>query len=125
MGRGLSDLQRAILRLALTNRADPHRRAQVDLYTAEILVDLYHWPTTVPLARGPGLQHFDRDAIGHDRYNTVRASVSRALRRLEDRGLIARYDGVTARWTGLRLTDQGLTTAEHLFVNTEVGRTQS
>jgi hypothetical protein len=59
----------------------------------------------------PGSNHFDREEIGRSRYDTAHASLSRAVRRLEARGLATRYTGAGSRWSGLRLTDAGFEAA--------------
>lgn len=120
----LSRLQREILRLADDKRQ--HREAvntgadlpqsqpfrlthpTVDLFYAEILVHAFGFPAK----RSTGLsgQHFSRAEIGAQRYNAAQASVSRAVRRLEGRGLVTVYSGAYAGWTGLSLTDEAVKT---------------
>ena len=82
MGRGLSDIQKAILSFAARN----HGQA----YQGEILQELYGWDrdTSRPEARFLfKAHHFSRVEVGESEYNVARASVSRAIRRLEERGL--------------------------------------
>ena len=144
MGRGLSPLQKTVLRLALDNRVaegDPAARAArraarrgftqtaaqlaesthpVDVYRA--LADYYEWghravwpwSERVVKTRKPGGWTFSRDSVGAAQYNAGQAAVSRALRRLEDRGLITVRVGVHARWTGANLTEAGVLAAEAL-----------
>jgi hypothetical protein len=101
MGRGLSGLQRYILR-------ETARRER--LHPADILAGFFGWPTLGPLRpegeRCRGL-NFDREEVGPERYNASMASLSRAIRRLEDRGLIERSEYVFGRAFCLRITDKG------------------
>jgi DNA-binding MarR family transcriptional regulator len=59
----------------------------------------------------PGSHRFDLEEIGAGRYDAAQASVSRAARRLEARGLVERYVGAVSRWAGLRLTVAGFEAA--------------
>ena len=77
MGRGLSDLQRWILREAC-------RRGQLEY--ADIRRDYYGWES-----KQKDKQLRDRyspSEIGAAEYNRVMATISRSCRRLEARGLI-------------------------------------
>jgi len=84
MGRGLSDLQRSILRLALQNKKNKPNR-YTDIVTQEIISDFFKSPT-----------------------RAASASVSRALVRLENRGLLERQNN------GWSLTEEGIITAHTL-----------
>ena len=120
MGRGLSEIQKDILRLAVVNRDDPERKASTDLYYGQVYVDVFGWKVKRkyrrPLSEHPGGQNFDLDEIGRKHYDVVLASVSRAVRRLEERGLVVRMVGSTCHWAGLNLTDQGYVLARELSV---------
>ena len=120
MGRGLSEIQKDILRLAVVNRDDPERKASTDLYYGQVYVDVFGWKVKHkyrrPLSEHPGGQNFDLDEIGRKHYDVVLASVSRAVRRLEERGLVVRMVGSTCHWAGLNLTDQGYILARELSV---------
>ncbi|MFD5493375.1 winged-helix domain-containing protein [Streptomyces sp. NPDC127091] len=108
MGRGLSPLQRRILQLAHDNReAGRSKRGTADVYTAEVFAMVYGFPT-LPGAdvRDPSRQTFSREEIGTKAYDTAAAAVSRALRRLEERGLLTRQGGAGAG-AGARLTKAG------------------
>lgn len=100
MGRGLSDLQRWILKAA---------EERDRLYYSDICEGYFGW-TKIDGRSGPGAQKFDRAAIGAAEYNRVMATVSRSCRRLEARGLVHRIEGVYTRWTAIVL-------------NTEIGPT--
>lgn len=120
----LSRLQREILALAMQARhgipgdrirREPHGWDEVDVFPAEILVHCFEFP----LRRGRRLadlrlyqQAFDRSMVGHARYNAAMASMSRAVRRLEERGLVIRYTNMTGQW-GLRLADETVNTFTH------------
>ena len=81
------------------------------LFAGEILVEFFGFPCTARLRDSTGDyclgQHFDRAAIGKERYATATSSVSRSLRRLEDRGFVHRIYGAFGGWTAVSLTDKG------------------
>jgi len=133
MARGLSELQKSILRLAYRNRQK--REQNVDLYHAEVLHEHFGWP----ISNHPRWQpekgerprgywrHFSMREIGEARYRKTQASLSRAVSRLERRGLLER--GRANGWSGdgyafLNLTNEGLRVAEGLSVNS-IGRHDS
>ncbi len=77
MGRGLSDLQRWILREAC-------RRGQLEY--VDIRREYFGWEST-----GKDQQLRDRHSpkdVGPEEYNRVMATISRSCRRLESRGLV-------------------------------------
>ena len=117
MGRGLSQKQQNVLVLALEKRRDDPDR-NVDLYCAEMLHHLWGFPYKFGRREFGHGQNFDQDQIGRRPYRSARASLSRSLRRLEDRGLVERYDGVSAKWVGIELTSAGEDVASGLSVNT-------
>jgi hypothetical protein len=102
----LSKLQRSILTLAYERR-DRDR----PLYYAEILAEVFDFPVSYyadSLAENPGSQHFSRERIGAGRYDAAQASLSRAVRRLADRGLVEIVVAAYSRWTGLSLTEEAV-----------------
>jgi hypothetical protein len=111
----LSRLQRWILSAAYENRSSDPDAAQVDLYYHEIFAGYFgfpmRWYGSESLHSKPGSHRFDREQVGRERYGAAHASVSRAVRRLEARGLVERYAGTVIRWAGLRLTDAGFEAA--------------
>lgn len=114
MGRGLSDLQDTILRMALANR-DVGRFDGADVYDAEVLARYFGWdgiPTSHD--RGP---RFSVGAIGPGRYRSARASLSRAMGRLALRGLVIRVSTMCRRSSGVVLTEEGVDRARSLSVN--------
>lgn len=128
MGRGLSDLQRNILVLALnkrrTNAAKPEKlKDHHDLYYAEIFEQICGWRATErpvyqkeyqsrPGAVATGW-HFSPTTIGEKKYNSTRAAVSRAIRRLRDRELVVWWQGVV-KWSAIDLTEAGMEKAKEL-----------
>jgi hypothetical protein len=107
MGRGLSELQRFILR-----RASELRR----LHYAEVLVEYFGWQPVGPWAAlrrhagdlaHPGAHRFDAAMIGHTRYHNTRSVLAQACRRLEARGLVTRWYGTTSHWQAVVITDAG------------------
>ena len=125
MGRGISRLQKDILRIAMANRVaeaadDPTDGA--DIYPAEILESHFAF---IPLY-GPGRHRwrarrrdraryysariFSRSEIGAARYNAGSAATSRALSRLAARSLVVQVRG--DGWRGYDLTSTGAKAAE-------------
>ena len=129
MGRGLSELQKSIVTLALRSY-EPNRTGGADLYYSEIFAEVYQWqPTLSPLrgkpstymgyqsdGRRPGSQHFSKAAIGAKTYNSAQAAVSRAVTRLWNRGLVTPVIGARSRWSGLNLTETGAKAAHAVQV---------
>jgi len=120
MSRGLSTLQKTILRMAYVNYAVGLRAADnrdVDVYFHEVLAAFWGWQPASPLRDHTGQfrpgQHFSRDAIGAERYNAAHASLSRAVVRLERRGLVTAHRGYV-KWRGIRLTPAGFDAAKDL-----------
>lgn len=124
MGRGLSELQRTILRLALVARRKPppdqswlppKLREQLPppspepLRLAEVLIRHWGWQPIPGRTSYDGAPKFDPEQIGRRRYNAARASLARAVRRLRERNLIRRSAA------GIHLTDAGLPVAERLM----------
>jgi hypothetical protein len=135
MPRGLSELQKAILRLAYRNRQE-REEWSVDLFHAEVLHEHFGWPIARHRRWRPEVgerplpmdRYFSMREIGEARYRKTQASLSRAVSRLERRGLVERFHA--AGWTGygcavLDLTDEGVRVAEHLLVNTPGAVTES
>jgi hypothetical protein len=62
--------------------------------------------------RHPGGKLFDVEEIGRERYNAACAAISRAMVRLEARGLVKRIYGRISHWSGCDLTPEGVKAAE-------------
>jgi hypothetical protein len=125
MGRGLSELQRFILKKAA---------GQKRLHYAEVLVEFFGWQPEVALRHhppgsrsyfgdewegeleDPGAQYFSRRTIGEATYRKVMATLSRSCRRLQDRGLVTCLQGAYARWAAVSITEAG---RQWLSVNTQ------
>lgn len=88
MNSKLSRLQRSILEMAMEN----------PITNGDVLQRVYGFPVT----RFTRAQRFDRDRIGMKKYLSATSSVSRALSRLRERGLMRRGD-----WWTHELTDAG------------------
>ena len=114
MGRGLSELQKSILRVAYRNRsAGVKQHEAADAVNAEILHEHFRFPLTGSVEFGG--QYFDVGKIGESAYRVARASLSQAIKRLEERGLVHLCWGIT-RHSGVVLTDVGHSIAKELSV---------
>jgi hypothetical protein len=119
MDHGPSELQRSLLMLAAQRRlanvtlADAGMNS-VDLTLAEALAKLYGWKPHAGDPRGSGRQ-FSPEEIGIKRYNCVRGTVGKAFKRLELRGYVKRYGGIGQKWTGIVLTNAGLSVAKAML----------
>lgn len=105
-GKKLSALQQTILRLAHRN----HLAGKDRLYYHEILHE--HFGFKLEPEATLDRQHFSRSRIGRKRYASAQASLSRAVRRLRDRGLVEAIAGLYARRVAVRLTKLGIETVE-------------
>lgn len=117
MGRGISPLQRTILVIADRNKrngtgAESESKGGDVLYW-EVLVEHFGW---TPKHRDRyGVLKFSPAEIGEARYNAALASVSRAMWRLGQRGLLTCKQG--RAWSGGDLTPLGQELASTLSVN--------
>ncbi len=121
MGRGLSELQKTMLRLAFRNRVSENRTAESrgsDLYYYEVLAAYWGWDLPEHVQgrdhRHPGEHKFSKAAIGTKAYGTAHAALSRAVIRLQQRGLVDAISGKYSHWSGLNLTTDGITAALEL-----------
>jgi hypothetical protein len=114
----LSKLQRQILALALANRLAENRTDEsrgTDLLYSQILHEVYGFPLREDLAydgynvcslrerdgsRKYGHKHFEPEVIGRERFDAAQSSISRAMVRLEQRGLVVRMYGSISHWSG-------------------------
>jgi hypothetical protein len=97
MGKGISELQKSILKMAYRN--------QRNVKNKDVLIEFYKFP---PHAPGPSHvsgtpQIFYRCEIGMNRYNAASVAVVKAFNRLVQRGLAVRkYNH------GIILTEEGV-----------------
>ena len=114
----LSRLQRWILDAAYGNRSGNQAGPEADLYYHEILAGYFGFPVArnadKPLHSSPGSHHFDRQAIGQARFHAAQASIGRAVRRLEARGLVERRGAGCGRSAGLTIADIAVEAASKL-----------
>lgn len=130
MGRGLSDLQKRMLVMALENH-QPERTSSADLLHKEVLAEVYRLPVykwsseqNTPdreyIRKNLASQIFLTDGLHPEfkrRYNAACAAISRAAARLQERGLVECTSGY-ARWAGINLTTEGAQLARQLTVKT-------
>ena len=112
MARGLSELQKTILRLGLAGR-EKKENDDPDCFNWQIYTSYYGWISTCDyLGSYPYLprQLFSRNEIGAKKYNAAHAAYSRCKRSLEKRGLIE--SGFV--YLGVNLTDKGIAVAKTL-----------
>jgi hypothetical protein len=118
----------------LLQRDNPHHQQPTshggcDLARNQILHEVYNFPTALEgelatdgwdmgsLRRRDGSRiltgkMFDVEEIGRERYDAAQAAVSRAIVRLEQRGLVERIFGAYSHWAGVNLTDAGVELAQ-------------
>ena len=116
MGRGLSDMQQAALRMAYENKqagkrytSGGHELPQVALW--EFLAQWYKWPVNRSVYVQ---QRFNSSAIGEGEYKAGKAAASRAISRLVERGLVRRTRAIIATSSGYELTEEGERIAREL-----------
>jgi hypothetical protein len=114
MARGLSDLQKRILNLAYERRMCGEKIGPCDVCTTQVLLEIYDWPL-VENCFSIAAHNFDRNEVGKQEYDQAMVTVSRALKRLEARGLVSRFKSHRA-WSGISLTPAGFQVAEELLV---------
>ena len=102
MSRGISDLQKGILLLGLEKGF---------LLTQDILCWWWGWELAEWGAK--------KATIGKSEYNTAHASLSRAISRLWQRGLVVIWKNLTNSATGISLTDAGTGLARTFTAKTE------
>ena len=98
MARGISRLQRQILRLALREKF---------VTCEEILTELWGWQ--------PQKQGAKKATIGKAQYCSAHSSLSRALTRLWMRNLVVYWRTLTQYRTAITLTDEGKVIAQAIF----------
>jgi hypothetical protein len=109
MGKGLSELQKNILKLAYRNRC--WGPSTGDTTNSEILIEVYNFPahTPRPWHTSGQAQIFYPAEIGVNRYRSASVSVVKSFNRLEKRGLARRgYNH------GITLSDEGIKVAKAL-----------
>jgi len=121
MGRGLSSLQKSILKTAVKVqkcRTSNWRDGTPDLLRAEVMMHFYHFtpaPSQQRRGRGARAVHlrswngwqyrgniYSVAEIGRSNYDAAKTSISRAVRRLQQRGLIG-----SDCLRGINLTEAG------------------
>jgi hypothetical protein len=142
MGRGLSELQKTILRRAPSNRDREEAAgidvAHCDVYAPEIAADYFGWPISRRFYdfnedyRADNFHHLNRNNLRlgfrprgtpEDQANRVRAAISRAMARLEKRNLgWAAHAGWGGwpRFGGFSLSPQGVETARQLELSVKL-----
>ncbi len=126
MGRGISDLQKSVLRIAYRNRVrefclpecEPGVKPPCEALRTEVLIEHFGFPQIwkgSPRWRADGWrwpwhgQWIRKSAVGHRRYVSAHASLSRSSLRLVRRGLINEDP-----W-GYNLTDEGVRLCAEMF----------
>jgi hypothetical protein len=109
MGKGLSELQRSILKMGYRSRNRGCECGYVE--NRDVLIEVYKFPKHAP---GPNHvsgtpQIFNRREIGINRYRSASVSVVKAFNRLVKRGLAIREHN-----HGIVLTEEGFRVAKTL-----------
>jgi hypothetical protein len=125
VGRGLSELQQDMIVMAYKNkeagrvayRTGPREYNTYPVVSAhvkreQILHERFGWEPN----GNRYLSNFSKKDIGPKRYNCVMASLSRALHRLEGRGLVELTQSMRAGgWSGAELTEEGEAKARQIL----------
>ena len=114
MPRGLSDLQKRILKLAYEKRLLGQKTGPCDVCTTQVLLEIYNWPLAFDCF-SVAAHNFDRKEVGQQEYNQAMVTVSRAFKRLEARDLATRFKSRHA-WSGISLTPAGVEASKELSV---------
>ena len=115
MGRGLSELQKTILKIAYRNGS---RRYEFgDIKNRQVLIEFYKFPFHSPSVNttSGGPQIFRRTEIGINRYRSASVSVVKAFNRLVKRGLAIRKHN-----HGIILTEEGNEKAKFLSLDNKL-----
>lgn len=116
MARGLSELQREILKwgyLENERRRKIYRYRRADVGARDVLILYYKFKPVVPVNdEYLGQKVFSRKLIGLRRYKAAMVAVVKSFNRLCDRGLAER------RWAyGIKLTEEGERIAQKLLAD--------
>jgi hypothetical protein len=115
MGRGLSELQRAILKIAHFNRTIRPRAPrwrEADVRIRDVLIYYYGFPFhSQPPGSTETPQIFRRRQIGVKSYQAASVATSKSIARLVKRGLAEEIHG----GGGGRLTTAGIAKAEEIL----------
>ncbi len=115
MERGLSDLEKTILRVALAQRGGGAGAmlddGPVDAFYADVLPAYRGREYSLPRLGG---RCSVRAVVGEPRYSADMMALVRAAEGLERRGLVVRRQGAYARWSGVWLTEGGVKAARSL-----------
>jgi|GEM_PF-5063171 len=115
MGKGLSDLQNAIITIAQENiKNEPRRKERMgaDIYLPEVLQRFYGFPVKekysfpISIRDHPYTHHFSMKEIGEKKYRAAICAVSRAMKRLHERKLLRWFCLADGESSG-NLTDKG------------------
>ena len=109
MVKGLSKLQKEILKIAYRNRDRIYKRGNVT--NSEVLIEVYNFPThpPAPYSTSGKPQIFNRAKIGIKKYKAASVSVVKSFNRLVERGLAQRQYN-----HGIYLTEEGMKVAKAL-----------
>jgi hypothetical protein len=118
----LSKLQKWILSLARENKQREGREfnssSGADVFYAEVMSKYFDFPTqksySLTLRQLPAGPVFSPEAIGRGRYNSAQVAISRAVLRLQIRGLVEGKRFRHSTWAGCNLTPAGLEVARAL-----------
>jgi hypothetical protein len=117
MAKGLSELQKNILKIAYKNRDSFYKFGHVR--NCEVLIRFYNFPFHSPAAGSSGTpQIFDRKEIGCSRYNAACVATVKSFDRLVKRGFAERK-----KTHSIILTEEGAKVAKIIDRETKNDRT--
>jgi DNA-binding MarR family transcriptional regulator len=119
MGRGLSDLQKYILKEAAAQ--NPNERGNQWLYNHDIFMGYYGWEPHIRNYDMRAANNFLPSAIGEKKYNAAHVAVRKACDRLEQRGLINCISSYGRRsWAAVEITDKGREVAASILAKADL-----
>jgi hypothetical protein len=118
----LSKLQKRILAIAFKNKQREGRAfnsdSGADVFYAEIMSEVFHFrpqkPCPLTLRKLTPSPIFSPTEIGRSRYSSAQVAISRAVLRLQIRGLVESKRFKHSNWAGCNLTPAGLEIARAL-----------
>ena len=113
MARGLSDLQKWILKEAATRPKSIYHEVKI-LTISEICKDYYDFPYGGKKFNPYTSYHFYKNVVGVKKYNAAMVAIHKTFARLEKRGLVMYWRSHCKSWQGVSITDAGINVLANL-----------